>query len=126
MDFLQIVWSLFLIALLFAIPLGLLWMLLNLPTKLKVERFSATANPGRPPKAGLQVTGLVVGILSVLFAWAGVVALIASVYGITFSAFGMKRTHLRGVAIGGLVTSIVGFVSAGLVTLLYTVISTLA
>ena len=63
-------------------------------------------------KSGRQITGFVLGVFSVLFAWTSGLALYISVAGIIFSALGMKRTNLRGLAITGLILSILGFVFA--------------
>ena len=65
-------------------------------------------------KSGRQIAGFILGLLSVLFAWTGGLAIYLSIAGIIFSALGMKRTNLRGLAVSGLILSILGLVFASL------------
>ena len=58
---------------------------------------------------GKAIAGLVLGIASVVFSWFWLLALPLSVVGIIMSVIGLK-SQKRGMAVGGLITSIVGFI----------------
>lgn len=67
-----------------------------------------------PPRAGngLALTGMILGIVSLISCWIGLVSLPAAIAGIVFSILGMRRAKAtgtgRGMAITGLVLSILG------------------
>lgn len=73
-------------------------------------------NNGKSNANGLAVAGLVLGIVSVVFAflfsWVG---LIAGVVGIILSVKGRKSEEKRGMATAGLVLSIIGTALSGIV-----------
>jgi hypothetical protein len=67
------------------------------------------AKKGNPQHNGKAIAGLILGIASMVFCWLWFIALPVSVVGIVMSAIGLK-SQKSGVAVGGLVTSILGFI----------------
>jgi len=69
-----------------------------------------------PPRAGngLALTGMILGIVSVISFLIGFISLPAGIAGVVFSIFGMRRAKAtgtgRGMAIAGLVLSILGLI----------------
>jgi hypothetical protein len=59
---------------------------------------------------GKSIAGMVLGILSVLTCWLPYVGLILGIIGLILSALGLKNEDARGMAIAGLVTSIIGII----------------
>ena len=75
------------------------------------------------PTNGLAVTSMVLGIVSIVFlclgAFGGIITLPAGIAGIIFGAIGLNQigkgtfsSASRGMAIAGLITSIIGFAIA--------------
>ena len=82
--------------------------------------YSAYGAPqdAQPPKAnGLQIAGLVLGILSIVIGCCGWYGLIFSIAGIVCSVLGNKD-NTSGVGKAGLICSIIGIVIAVLITIL--------
>ena len=83
--------------------------------------------PAQPPKNGLGTTSLVMGIISLVLAWApfvGFVTYATSIVGIVTGALGRGRVKKGvatngGAAMGGLITSVLGLVSVILATVVY-------
>jgi len=69
-----------------------------------------------PPRAGngLALTGMILGIVSLISCWIGYVSLPAAIAAIIFGILGMRRAKAtgtgRGMAIAGLVLGIVGLI----------------
>jgi hypothetical protein len=82
--------------------------------------------PQRSPRNGLGVAALVLGILSILLGWIpfiSVVALLLAIAAIVCGIIGRKRANRGeatngGVALGGIITGVLGFLLAGAVTVL--------
>ena len=66
-------------------------------------------------KLGFQVTGFVLGIVSMLIALLPGLVLVTATLGIIFSSLGSKRSKLKGLAIAGIVLGIVAAVINALV-----------
>lgn len=79
--------------------------------------------PSRPPKNGMGVAGLVVGILALLSSWfvlglpLAIIGLVLSIIG--FRRIGRRRATNRGVAITGLVVNIVALLISAVLTAVY-------
>ena len=67
----------------------------------------------------MAIAGLIIGIFSLLGCWIPFWNLILSVAGIVCSAIGLAHKGRSGMAIGGLVTSIIALVLAIIVTVIY-------
>ena len=72
---------------------------------------------GVPPQAqgnGMAVAGMVLGIISLVFFWGHIFCWIPGILAIIFSALGLKKSKVvgkgRGMAMAGLITSIIGIV----------------
>ena len=110
MNFLDFVLTIAMILLLLSVPVLFIGLIVYLRSKVRKENEERLLSESpQVEKTGLQITGLVLGIFSIVFAWVFVSTIVAAL-GILFSSVGMKRTNLRGVAIAGLITSINGFV----------------
>lgn len=74
------------------------------------------AVPISDPGGGQAVTGLILGIVGLVFCWLGILSFCAivpvaiNVVGIIMSALGRRSTQKRGMATAGLVLSIIGLV----------------
>jgi hypothetical protein len=70
------------------------------------------SNDTQQPANGLAIAGLVLGITSIVFCWAGLLALAQIVLAIVFSSVGIGNARRgagrRGMAVGGLACGIVG------------------
>ncbi len=64
--------------------------------------------PVYDPGAGQALTGMILGIIGLVFPFLGLVPL----FGLVFSIIGMKSVTRKGMAIAGLVMSIIGIVFA--------------
>jgi hypothetical protein len=65
------------------------------------------------PSNGMAIASLVLGIISVVFVWIpvlGMIAWVTSPLGLIFGALAMRKPTHRGMAIAGLVCSVVGLV----------------
>jgi hypothetical protein len=69
-----------------------------------------------PKRSGSSITGFVLGILALSLCWIPFFGLTVAVLGIVFSGIGMGR-DLRGLAIAGLILSIIAVIPAIIVTL---------
>ena len=67
----------------------------------------------------VAIAGLIIGIFSLLGCWAPFWNLILSIAGIVCSAIGLAHKGKSGMAIGGLVTSIIALLLAIIVTIIY-------
>ena len=67
----------------------------------------------------VAIAGLIIGIFSLLGCWVPFWNLILSVAGIVCSAIGLAHKGRSGMAIGGLVTSIIALLLAIVVTIIY-------
>ncbi|MDE6985273.1 MAG: DUF4190 domain-containing protein [Lachnospiraceae bacterium] len=87
-------------------------------------------NTPQPPRAvvydtmpmknnNMAISGLVVGIFALLGCWIPVWNLILSIAGIICSAIGLSRKVKSGMAIGGLVASILALLIAIFLTMIY-------
>jgi len=79
----------------------------------------ASVQPQTPRKGNaLAITGMILGIVSVVLCWLPIVSLPCGIGGLIFSILGIRRAKTtgtgRGVALAGLVLSILGLL-AGLV-----------
>ncbi len=71
------------------------------------------AYPGEiPNRQGFCIAGMILGILSIPGAFIPICGGIAGIVGLILSAVGMRTSKGRGMAIAGLVTSIIGLVGA--------------
>lgn len=110
MNFLDFVGTIAIVLLLLSLPVLFIGLIVYLRSKVSKENAERLASESpQNEKTGLQITGLILGIFSIVFAWVFVSTIVAAL-GILFSSVGMKRSNLRGVAIAGLITSIIGFV----------------
>ena len=66
----------------------------------------------------MGIAGLVLGILSLVLCWVPILDIIFAITGIILSAVGIARNNKKGCGIGGLVTSIIGFVLGVIMTLI--------
>ncbi|MCR5768320.1 MAG: DUF4190 domain-containing protein [Lachnospiraceae bacterium] len=66
----------------------------------------------------MGIAGLVLGILSLVLCWVPVLDIIFAIAGIILSAIGIARNSKKGCGIGGLITSIIGFVLGVIITLI--------
>ena len=67
----------------------------------------------------VAIAGLIIGVFSLLGCWVPIWNLILSVSGIVCSAIGLAHKGRSGMAIGGLVTSIIALLIAIVVTVIY-------
>lgn len=67
----------------------------------------------------MAIVGLIIGIFSLLGCWIPVWNLVLSIAGIICSAIGLARKQRSGMAIGGLVSSIIALLISIVVTLIY-------
>ena len=74
----------------------------------------------------LAIVGLILGIFSLLGCWIPIWNLILSIGGIVSSAIGLARKQRSGMAIGGLVASIIALLISIVITFLYLIAITLA
>jgi hypothetical protein len=65
---------------------------------------------------GFSIAGFVIGFLALILCWIPFFGLIIAILGIIFSSLGMKK-NLRGLAIAGLVISIIAVIPAIIITL---------
>ena len=72
------------------------------------------AVPMADPKAGQALAGMILGIAGLFISFFGLVPLL----GLIFSIIGMKSYTRKGMAVAGLVTSIIGLVFAVFLTLI--------
>lgn len=70
-----------------------------------------------PDKKGLSVTGLVLGIVSLLCCWLPMANGIFAIVGLILSIIGKKKTSKKALATWALILNIVGIVLAVIVTL---------
>ena len=91
------------------VPAMLILTILLLRKRIKSEKKAVAEGKLFPARSGIQITGFILGIVTLLFAWVGVSTL-TGLFGLIFSIFAMKRTNLHGLAIAGLVTSIIGLI----------------
>ncbi|MDO4909731.1 MAG: DUF4190 domain-containing protein [Corynebacterium sp.] len=75
---------------------------------------------------GKALAALILGILSILLCWTGPVGLIIGIVGIVLSVLGLKavansdpRTARRGMAIAGVILSVIGILLGILFTVIY-------
>lgn len=95
-------------------PVALIFML----RKQRKAEQAEVANGIHRNNIAIQVTGFILGVISILFSWTGAALfLLSAALGIIFSAFGLKRTNLRGLSITGLILSILGASVTLLITL---------
>ena len=73
---------------------------------------------------GLGITSLVLGILSLFLFWIPIIGLLLPILGIVFSVK-QKHIHPNGIATGGLVTSIIGLVFAGIYHIIWLIVGLL-
>jgi len=66
------------------------------------------AAPASEPGSGMAVASLVLGILSIVTFWAWFLVVPLSIVGIILGALGRRSVSRRGIAIAGLVCSIIG------------------
>ncbi len=67
-----------------------------------------------------SITSLVLGILSILGMWTGPIGLAMGIIAIVFSSKGLKQgQELRGLAIAGLVTGIIGVILSFVYIIIY-------
>ena len=74
----------------------------------------------------MAIVGLILGIFSLLGCWIPIWNLILSIVGIVSSAIGLARKQRSGMAIGGLVASIIALLISIVITFLYLIAITLA
>ena len=74
----------------------------------------------------MAIVGLILGIFSLLGCWIPIWNLILSIGGIVSSAIGLARKQRSGMAIGGLVASIIALLISIVITFLYLIAITLA
>ena len=74
----------------------------------------------------MAIVGMILGIFSLLGCWVPVWNLIFSIGGIISSAIGLARKQRSGMAIGGLVASIIALLISIVITFLYLIAITLA
>ena len=74
----------------------------------------------------MAIVGLILGIFSLLGCWIPIWNLILSIGGIVSSAIGLARKQRSGMAIGGLVASIIALLISIVITILYLIAITLA
>ena len=74
----------------------------------------------------MAIVGLILGIFSLLGCWIPIWNLILSIGGIVSSAIGLARKQRSGMAIGGLVASIIALLISIVSTFLYLIAITLA
>jgi hypothetical protein len=67
---------------------------------------------------GYGIASLVLGIISIILCWAPLVGLVSGILGIIFYAK-QKRISPSGLAVGGLVTSIIGLVFSIIYTIMW-------
>ena len=91
------------------IPATIILSITFLNKRTKSERKAAVEVRHLPPRSGIQVTGFILGIVTLLIAWSSP-AILTGAFGLIFSLFGMRRTFRRGFAIAGLVTCIIGLI----------------
>lgn len=73
------------------------------------------AAPGSAPGDGMALTSMILGIVSAALGWiplCGIVVLAPAIIGIVLGALGLKSPHRRGMAIAGIILSVVG-IAAG-------------
>lgn len=68
---------------------------------------------------GPGIASLVLGILSIIFCWLPLGGLVMAIVGLILANMGMKRLEGRGLAIAGLVLSIIGVAFSGCITGLF-------
>jgi hypothetical protein len=67
-----------------------------------------------------SITSLVLGVLSIVGMWTGPIGLAMGIVAIVFSSKGLKQGQdLRGLAIAGLVTAIIGVILSFIYTMIY-------
>ena len=69
----------------------------------------------------MAIVGLILGIFSLLGCWVPVWNLIFSIGGIVSSAIGLARKQRSGMAIGGLVSSIIALLISIVITMIYVI-----
>ncbi|MEZ3491195.1 MAG: DUF4190 domain-containing protein [Lachnospiraceae bacterium] len=74
----------------------------------------------------MAIVGLILGIFSLLGCWIPIWNLILSIGGIVSSAIGLARKQRSGMAIGGLVASIIALLISIVITILYLIAIALA
>ena len=74
----------------------------------------------------MAIVGLILGIFSLLGCWIPFWNLILSIAGIVCSAIGLARKQRSGMAIGGLVSSIIALLISIVITFLYLIAIALA
>ena len=74
----------------------------------------------------MAIVGMILGIFSLLGCWVPVWNLIFSIGGIVSSAIGLARKQRSGMAIGGLVASIIALLISIVITILYLIAIALA
>lgn len=74
----------------------------------------------------MAIVGLILGIFSLLGCWIPIWNLILSIGGIVSSAIGLARKQRSGMAIGGLVASIIALLISIVITFLYLIAIALA
>ncbi len=67
---------------------------------------------------GFGIASLVLGIVSIVFCWVPVVGLVSGILGIIFSVK-QRKISQNGIAIAGLVTSIIGLVLSALYSIFW-------
>ncbi|MGO8946175.1 MAG: DUF4190 domain-containing protein [Ktedonobacterales bacterium] len=75
----------------------------------------AVAVPGSGPGDGMALTSMILGIISAAIGWipfCGVVVLAPAIVGIVLGALGLKSQNRRGMAIAGIILSVVGIALA--------------
>ena len=74
----------------------------------------------------MAIIGLILGIFSLLGCWIPFWNLILSIAGIVSSAIGLARKQRSGMAIGGLVASVIGLLISIVITFFYLIVIALA
>ncbi len=68
---------------------------------------------------GIAVAGLVLGIVSIVFFWIPVFDVLLSIVGLVLSLLGRRSLSRRGMALAGLICSIIGLVLALIITIAF-------